>query len=461
MQQNSLFSQTRLRLAGWYAGVMSCILTLCSFGVYHTVAHAYQETIDQSLESAASALRSSIEPALQQPGQLQRIAQQFSLQLCQTQAACNVTSPVQDKISTAVNPVKYYLRLVQPNRPPFAQAGVSLSELPEEVTVHHLQTLMGASGTRYRQIALPLGQQNHFWGYLQIGRSLTDLDEHLAALRLTMLFAGSIAMLLVLASAWWLAGLAMQPIYQSYQQMQQFTADAAHELRTPLAAMQSVIESTLRLSSAKDSTDPSLAAQGDSMPVDSIPVDPISTFEVLKRQTQRLVQLVQDLLLLARMEQRPFESLQTNCCLNDLVSDLEEELAPLAIEAQVKLVAQPYPQPVYICGNEDQLYRLVCNLIYNAIQATRPGGYVQISLDCSEENAIIQVQDTGIGMTAAEAAHIFDRFYRVQADRSRHTGGSGLGLAIAKAIAQRHQGNIQVQSQPGQGSTFTVRLPVR
>ncbi len=116
-------------------------------------------------------------------------------------------------------------------------------------------------------------------------------------------------------------------------------------------------------------------------------------------------------------------------------------------------------EPLSVLGNEEQLYRLVSNLMVNAIQATPPEGKVTVVLDSSEEYALIQVQDTGMGIAPEDQSHIFDRFYRVHKDRSRQTGGSGLGLAIAQAIALAHHGSIQVQSQLGLGSTFTVRLP--
>jgi signal transduction histidine kinase len=114
-----------------------------------------------------------------------------------------------------------------------------------------------------------------------------------------------------------------------------------------------------------------------------------------------------------------------------------------------------------VMGNEEQLYRLCANLVTNAIHYTPAGGEVTVWLKQQEAHAIVQVQDTGIGIAIADQTHIFDRFYRVTSDRSRRTGGSGLGLAIAKAIAQTHQGDIQIQSELGKGSTFTVWLPLR
>ncbi|HEY9597743.1 MAG TPA: two-component sensor histidine kinase, partial [Cyanophyceae cyanobacterium] len=234
MEQNPLFSRTRLHLAGWYAGVMGCILGLCGLGVYHVVALANRETIDRGLESVANALHDSIEPVLQRTGQLQQIARELSFELCLTQADCLPrtahTLPPIPKVSESVS---YYMRLVDKTGRPIALAGKQPERLPSTSVSKPWQTLADGEGMQYRQISLPLHNQNHLWGYLQMGRSLNDLNQHLAALRLTLLLGWPVAMLLIATSSWWLAGKAMQPVYQSYQHMQQFTADAAHEFRTP------------------------------------------------------------------------------------------------------------------------------------------------------------------------------------------------------------------------------------
>lgn len=117
------------------------------------------------------------------------------------------------------------------------------------------------------------------------------------------------------------------------------------------------------------------------------------------------------------------------------------------------------PKPLEVIGDADQLYRLVYNLIINAIQYTQADGKITVILDRSHLDAVIQVEDTGIGIVAEEQAQIFDRFYRVHNHRSRGTGGSGLGLAIARSIAQTHRGSLTVESELGKGSTFTLRLP--
>lgn len=110
-------------------------------------------------------------------------------------------------------------------------------------------------------------------------------------------------------------------------------------------------------------------------------------------------------------------------------------------------------------GHASQLYRLVSNVMANAIHYTPPGGSVVVSLATHDRAATIAVKDNGIGIPTEEQSRIFERFYRVNSDRSRKTGGTGLGLAIAQAIVQRHQGQLSVDSEIGQGSLFTVSLP--
>ncbi|HEY9813795.1 MAG TPA: ATP-binding protein, partial [Candidatus Sericytochromatia bacterium] len=177
------------------------------------------------------------------------------------------------------------------------------------------------------------------------------------------------------------------------------------------------------------------------------------------RQNQRLIQLVTDLLLLARLDRQPVPMSQQLCCLNDIISDLIEELTAFAQSAEIELISRVMlTYPLTIIGNEDQLYRLISNLIVNAIKYTSTGGKVEVILDRHDHHAVIQIIDTGIGIAPQEQQRIFDRFYRVDSDRSRDTGGSGLGLPIAAAIVKAHKGSLQVQSELGKGSIFTVQL---
>ncbi|NJM23235.1 MAG: hypothetical protein HC907_33555 [Richelia sp. SM1_7_0] len=226
---------------------------------------------------------------------------------------------------------------------------------------------------------------------------------------------------MVAIASWWLAGLAMRPIYDSYRQIQQFTADAAHELRTPLAATGATVESGLLM--------PQIEEQ-----------EMREILRTLHRQNQRLTTLVSDLLMLARLDTQPVTKQQEICCLNDIISDLIEEFEAMAIAAGISLECSlQVNQPLNIVGNSDQLYRLVSNLIINAMNYTPKSGRVKLFLNRNDDYAVIKVQDTGVGIAPHEQKRIFDRFYRVSNDRSRSTGGSGLGLAIAQAIVRTNQ----------------------
>lgn len=444
MNHNQLFQKTRLQLACWYAGVMGVILGLCGWGMYEAISHAHWMTLDRELESVAGTLHDSLEPVLQEPGQLEPEVARLLPDLCTKNEQCwtRQFNPSRHAIG-ALHQGYYYVRLLDLPGNLIAVAGVSSDGLPGIESAETWQTFSDSQGTRFHQIAVVLHTEDgRDWGSLQVGRSLQEFDDYLMAVKVIMLIGFPIALLGVGTASWGLAGVAMQPIYQSYHQIQQFTADAAHELRTPLAAIRATVESNLRVKNSNLE-------------------DILDTLKTVDRQNLRLSQLVNDLLLLSRMDQKELPLKPSPCCLNDVISDVEEEIAVLAITSQVKLTTEVrVPQAVRVKGTEEELYRLLFNLVSNGIQYTPAGGEVSLILDASDRHAIIQVKDTGIGIHPQDLNRIFDRFYRVNSDRARHTGGSGLGLAIAQAIAKTHHGNIQVQSELGQGSLFTVRLPI-
>lgn len=431
MNQNNLFSKTRWRLAIWYASVMGFILGLCGLGVYQAIVHAHWQTLDRELESVAGTLHDSIENTLKQPGRLEPTAQEL---LPRTEKR---------HVLGAIHQGDYYVRLLDRSKRIIALAGFQPDGLPLTSETVTWQTLKDADGNRYHQISLPLHTQDNLpWGNMQMGRSLKDIDDYLANVKLVLSLGLPLTMVLVCGSSWWLAGIAIQPIYQSYRHIEQFTADAAHELRTPLATTQATVESALLM--------PHFSEQ-----------EVRETLQTIERQNRRLTQMVTDLLLLARMERQSILVQRQLCCLNDIVSDLIEELEALALAAGVTLTSNvQVNKSLNVVGDEEQLYRLVSNLIKNAIQYTSTSGQVTVVLDRNDHHALIQIKDTGIGITQSEQKRIFERFYRVSSDRSRYTGGAGLGLAIASAIVQAHHGSLQVQSELGKGSTFTIRLPL-
>ncbi|WP_013323864.1 two-component system sensor histidine kinase RppB [Gloeothece verrucosa] len=450
MKQNQLFNRTRWRLAVWYAGVMGVIFSVSGYGLYEAIAHAHWMTLDRELETVAGILHDGLESKLKVPGRLEPNLEELLPNLCQVGSLCmKESSPLSPRYTTsAIYRGNYYVRLYKPSGELVAIAGTDPMGLSTKFNAKEWQTLQDNQGFSYHQISLLLHtDKGSSWGYIQVGRSFKDFQQYLQNVRWILQLGLPTTLILVAFSSWWLAGLAMQPVYQSYQQMQQFTADAAHELRTPLAAIRATVESTLMM--------PTLTEK-----------DARDTLKILNRQNQRLAYLVADLLMLCRLDWQLMMSSQLreqneSVCLNDLVSDLVEELASLALSSGVSLSEKILiSHALEVKGNAEQLYRLVSNLVVNAIQYTPRGGQVMIILEQTKQAAILRVEDTGIGMDIDEHNHIFDRFYRVNKARARDRGGSGLGLSIARAIALIHQGTISVQSELGKGSIFTLKLPL-
>ena len=451
MNQDRLFQTTRWRLACWYAGIMSIILGGCSLGVYEAIAYTHRVTIEREIESVAGTFHHSLELYLKQPGKLEPALNYLFPSLCSVETDCSLvnhrdpeTAMQESHQLSAIYRGDYYLRLLNASGRLIAIAGMKPEGLPAKVQSESWVDLKDREGIRYLQISLTLETaDDREWGYLLVGRSLQDFHHSIANVGWILVLGFPLALMLVAISAWYLEGLAMQPIYQSYQEIQQFTGDAAHELRTPLATIRATIESVLLLpvwqeNEVKDS------------------------LEVIERQNNRMSNLVADLLTLSRID-RGIDNQPSQKCglvtLNDLINDIAEEFAALALASKIELKTDiRVSKPLQIPGNESQLYRLVANLVINAIQYTLEKGVVTIVLETNNRHAIIRVRDTGIGIPIDEQSHIFERFYRVSSDRSRRTGGSGLGLAIVQAIAQGHHGSIQVQSELDKGSTFTIRL---
>ena len=440
MNRNKIFFGARLHLAGWYAGVMGIILTLSGVGIYQVMLHAHWQAVDRELESVAGTLHDSLEPLLQQSDRIAPSVQQILPNLCIVGEKCERESTTRHVLG-AIQQESFYALFLSRSGTLIATVGKQPIGTTPRTEPDAWQTIEDRQGNRYHQISLLLKNSNGKpWGYLQVGRSLADYDNHLEQSKLTLLVSLPIAFLIVSIASWYLAGMAMQPVYASYRQIQQFTADAAHELRTPLAAIRATVESVLSSDSSPE-------------------IESRDVLQTINRQTIRLSQLVQDLLLLSRLDLQAIASQKQPCCLNEIVSDLVEEVAALALQADIDLKLKIVDEPkIYVIGNEEQLYRLMLNVLINAIYYTPEHGKVEVSLDRLDHYAIIQIQDTGIGIDSIDLPYIFDRFYRVNSDRSRKKGGSGLGLAIAMAIAKVHNGNIQVKSELGKGSIFTIRL---
>jgi heavy metal sensor kinase len=339
-------------------------------------------------------------------------------------------------------------------------------------------TLPG-SGERdsIRIYILPVLDNNQVVGWVQAMQSLGNVDDSLQRLLVTLFLGGGMLSLLAGFAGYFLAARTLAPIDNithtarristadlsarlnlpdtgdevsrlsatfdemlgrletGFKRERQFTADASHELRTPLAALQAILSVTRARERSTQEYQQAL--------------------EDLSDETDRMRGLVEDLLSLARGE-NGFSLHLEPLDLALLLSDVSESLRPLAGSRGLEFTCD-LPPALPFSGDMDALIRLFVNLLDNAIKYTERGS-VSLSARQEENTIIVKVSDTGIGIPAEHLAHIFERFYRVETARS--SGGVGLGLAIARQIAQAHGGNIEVESSPNAGTTFTVKLPL-
>ncbi|RMH76106.1 MAG: two-component sensor histidine kinase [Cyanobacteria bacterium J007] len=453
MNDDSVFRRSRLQLALWYAGIMGLILSISGVGIYRAAIESSWLAMEREIESIAGTLHDSVEPLLPVGENPSRVLQQIFPDLCLRGQPCEKMPTLIQRHTIGISDRNtYYIRLFDRHGKLLAFSPNQPRSLPERFNPTPWQTFRTPRGIRYHQFTTilhstpqsdPSARLNTHssWGYLQIGRTLEGFDTQIQRIRWILGAGFPIALVLVGVSSWWLSGLAMQPIYQSYQQQRQFTANVAHELRSPLASLLATVEAILRLSPSNR--------------------DDLSVMlNTVERQGRRLSYLIADLLFLSSLDVNSASTSFQSCCLNDLASDLTEEFLELAIASDIVLTKQIPDDNLYVLGDESQLYRLVSNLIANAIRYTPAGGKVEVVLRSRDRAALILVKDTGIGISLEEQTRIFDRFYRVGSDRSRETGGTGLGLAIAEGIARLHHGTIEVDSELGQGSTFAIRLPL-
>jgi len=220
-----------------------------------------------------------------------------------------------------------------------------------------------------------------------------------------------------------------------------FVSNVSHELRTPLASIAAAIE-TLEDEAAR--TDPETADRFLSM---------------LRRNVTRLEALLDDILALSRFESRPETILRVPVDFAQVARRAAEEHLDRAQRSELTLEFSATGKSM-VDGDPETLQRILDNLIVNAINYTPAGGKIEVRVRAEGANALLQVRDSGIGIPAGDRERIFERFYRVDKGRSRSAGGTGLGLAIVKHAARFHGGEVVVESEPGVGSTFTVRLPL-
>ncbi len=222
-----------------------------------------------------------------------------------------------------------------------------------------------------------------------------------------------------------------------------FVSNASHELKTPITAIRALVETLIDDSAQMHET------------------VRLSFLDKIAKQSLRLSAIVVDLLALSRFESQP-EPLVLNAVvdLRTVVSDAVKGLVPLADEKNITFELSEPVAELEILSDAEFIDQAITNILDNAIKYTPAGGRVSVSLQSIAAEAVISVEDTGIGIAPQDKERIFERFYRVDKARSRELGGTGLGLAIVRHIVLVHKGRIEVDSQPGRGTTFRIVLPL-
>jgi two-component system phosphate regulon sensor histidine kinase PhoR len=220
-----------------------------------------------------------------------------------------------------------------------------------------------------------------------------------------------------------------------------FIANVSHELRTPLTSLVGFIE-TLQGPARDD------AAARERF------------LTIMQSQAWRMTRLVDDLLSLSRIELREHIAPNTSIDLHAVALQIIDTLAPMARERGVEISLDAAAGPLTVRGERDELLRIVENLVENAVKYGESGGRVDVTIVLRDGQVAFSVRDYGPGIAPEHLPRLTERFYRVDAAKSREKGGTGLGLAIVKHIVNRHRGRLIIESEPGKGAVFRVILPL-
>ena len=461
----SFIHSIKFRFTIWYLLVLAMLLTALSAGVYFYLSRNLYRSLDRSLEIRSTQLCSisAILESIRQ-GEFQEELGEIVILYFYSGDQLMEVSPQGISI-----PLSHEL---------ISQAIAGRSSFTTSQT---------AEGERLRILAVPInlsmlgpppGIQP---AALVIAHSTKQIDQALARLVRTLVIAIPLALALAAGGGIFLARRALKPVDQiaqtaqeieetdlsrridvntrdelgrlaatlnamigrlekAFQHQKQFTSDASHELRAPLAVIEA--ESTLALQKERPSNDYR------------------RSLEIISQESRQMSSLIDKLLTLARADAGKEQWNFTEVNLGKLITSLSTDVEVLCQEKGLSFQLGQ-PQNLVVKGDEARLRELFMNLLDNAIRYTPAPGTVSISLRREGQMAVVAITDTGVGIPAEDIPFIFERFYRVDKSRSRGGGGSGLGLAICRHIAEAHGGKIEVESQVGAGSTFSVWLPLQ
>lgn len=452
-----MFQATRRRLALWYTTVTAVLLLLLATGVYLYVRSTLIERVDDTLKHVVEVVERSL---VIQPTEASGIPYRVNIEASFRYNSDTVEDDHIDLEWFSANGELLWSSLSEP---------LALPLHPN----HTAETVHLEAEHLLRQVTEQVQIGRYVLGYLRVSHPWFEVTKPIRQLIFDLSLGTVVMVLSTTAIGWFLSGLAMKPVRESYQRLKQFTADASHELRNPIAMIQTNVQVALG--------DPDLES-------------PLQRrqLKVVERLTQRLGKLVNDLLFLARadsgMLQPEWQSVPLDALLMEVIEEQQWVAAEKGIALYLHLLETPsedtanFPalsEDIFtLQGDWNQLARLFTNLVSNAVQYTPVStdklgeASVQVELQQLEhpsnvkvrnKQSLLQVKvkDTGIGIAESALPHIFERFYRVDPARTHNPeAGSGLGLAIAKAIVENHHGKIEIESVLHQGTTVTVILPI-
>ncbi|MEG4324508.1 ATP-binding protein [Microcoleus sp. herbarium5] len=446
-----MFQATRRRLAIWYTAVTAVLLLVFATGFYFYVRNTLIDRIDDTLNHVVEVIERTL--VIEQPLTFPTTKDKNKLQV-------NIQASFRDS-TDAVEDDHIDLEWFSPTG---ELLWSTLSE-PLNIPIHANRTgetvwiinnkLHSDQNYSLRQVTQRVETGRQVLGYLRVSHPWFEVTKPIRQLILDLILGASLTLICVAAIGWLLSGLAMAPIRESYGRLKQFTADASHELRNPIATIQTNVQVAL----AEPDIEPQQHQQ----------------LQVIERLTRRLGRLVDDLLFLARQDSGIVQQQWIEVPLDALLMEVIEEQQAIAttqnLSLSLEIVDLPNAEDNFtLLGDWDQLARLFTNIVSNAVQYTPSGGEIEVELQLAAKNKRnspmlnpalqIKVTDTGIGISAEALPHLFDRFYRADPARThRSAAGSGLGLAIAKAIVENHRGQIRIDSQVDRGTAVTVTLP--
>jgi heavy metal sensor kinase len=461
----SFIHSIKFRFTIWYLLVLAVLLLALSAGVYFYLSRSLYRSLDDSLEIRSSQL-SNI------PAILESIRQgEFQEELGEIVILYFYSGDQLTEVSPRGINITLPYELI-------SQAIAGTSSFTTIQTAEHEGLRLLAVPINISILGPPPGIQP---AALVIARSTKQIDQALAGLVHTLIIAVPLALALAAGGGIFLARRALKPVdkiaqtaqeieetdlsrrinvntkdelgrlaatlnamigrlEKAFQRQKQFTSDASHELRTPLAVIEA--ESTLALQKERPSGDYR------------------QSLEIISQESRQMSSLINQLLTLARADAGKEQWNFTEVNLGKLVTNLNTDVEVLCQEKGLSFQLGQL-QDLVVKGDEARLRELFMNLLDNAIRYTPAQGTVSTSIRREGQMAVVAIMDTGIGIPAEDIPFLFERFYRVDKARSRADGGSGLGLAICRHIAEAHGGKIEVQSQVGAGSTFSVWLPLQ